>query len=526
MTTATTAAAETPAHEFSPNATASEATQKGQSLTERAFWLMAAKTLAFLFAFALPLLLTRRLSQADYGLFKQVFVVVSTAVAILPLGFAMSAYYFLPRETDPARRRRVVFNILLFSLAAGGAACLAFVLRPSLLTNIFGDVVLEQYAPAVGCIILLWLVSAFLETVAVANQEMRAATLFIVSSQLTRTSLMFGAALAFGTVRALVYAALVQGLLQTAALLWYLRSRFGRFWRGFDAETFRAQASYALPFGLAGVLYTLMADLHFYFVSNRFSPEVFAVYAIGVAQLPLVNVLRESVSTVMIPRVAELQKEGDARPIIELLAGAARKLAAVYLPLYVFLTVAGREFLVVLFTKNYEASWPIFAVNLLLLPISLLEFDSVIRAYAQHRYFMLKQGAVLFVLMLFALWFGVLQYGPLGAIGVVVGVNLVQRVSSAVKFCRVLGIGARHLALVKDVGKLAIASAVAGAAALVVRLLMLSQDAGPLSVLAACALVFGLVYAAGVLLFGVPKPEERDAVRRQAGVIRLRMHRA
>ena len=178
----------------------SDGTRKGESLTERAFWLMAAKTLAFVFAFALPLLLTRRLSQADYGLFKQVFVVVATAVAILPLGFGMSADHFLLRETDPRRRGRVVFNILLFSLAVGGAACLALVLRPALSTNIFGDRELEErYAPAVGCIILLWLISGFLEMVAVANHEMRAATLFIVGSQLSRTSLMFGAALAFGT---------------------------------------------------------------------------------------------------------------------------------------------------------------------------------------------------------------------------------------------------------------------------------------------------------------------------------------
>ena len=61
MTTAT-AGAETPTHPSSPHATG-----KRQSLTERAFWLMAAKTLAFAFAFALPLLLTRRLTQALAG---------------------------------------------------------------------------------------------------------------------------------------------------------------------------------------------------------------------------------------------------------------------------------------------------------------------------------------------------------------------------------------------------------------------------------------------------------------------------
>jgi len=494
----------------------SEATRKGETLTERAFWLMLAKTLAFALAFALPVLLTRRLSQTEYGLFKQVFLVVGTATAILPLGFGMSAYYFLPRETDPARRAGVVFNVLLFSAALGGAACLALALSPGILTAVFGDAALEPYAPAVGLVILLWLVSSFLETVAVANQEVRAATLFIIGSQLARTSLMFGAALAFGTVGALVYAALAQGLLQTAALLWYLRSRFGSFWRRFDPSTFAAQASYALPLGFAGLLYSLMADLHNYFVSNRFSPAVFAVYSIGVAQLPLVNILRESVSTVMIPRVAELQKQGEARRIVELLAAAMRKLAAVYLPLYAFMMVAGREFLVVLFTEAYAASWPVFAVNLLLLPVSLLEFDSVIRAYAEHRYFMLKLRAVLFALMLGALWFGVLRFGPVGAIAVVVAANFAERVAAALKFGRVIGFRRGDLPLLRDVGKIAGASLAAGLAALLARALLLPH-LPPFFVLAATACVFAPVYLGAVALLGVPTDEERGELRRRAG---------
>jgi O-antigen/teichoic acid export membrane protein len=499
----------------------SEAAQKVQSLTARAFWLMAAKTLAFVFAFALPVLLTRRLSQDEYGLFKQVFLVVSTATAVLPLGFGMSAYYFLPRETDPERRARVVFNVLLFSLAAGGAACLALVLWPGLLARVFGDPALVPFAPVVGLVILLWLVSSFLEIVTVANQEVRAATLFIVGAQLARTSLMFGAALVFGTVGSLVYAALAQGALQTIALVWYLRSRFGRFWQGFDAASFATQASYALPLGFAGLLYSLMVDLHNYFVSNRFSPAVFAVYSVGVAQLPLVNILRESVSTVMIPRVSQLQKQGETRQIVALLANAMRKLAAAYLPLFAFLMVAGREFLVVLFTEAYAASWPIFAINLLLLPLSLLEFDAVIRAYAEHRYFMLKLRAVLFAVMIFALWFGVLRFGVVGAIGVVVAINFVERALTAVKFGRVIGVRLRDLSLLGDVLKIACAALLAGLVALLVRALVLAH-LSPLLVLMVAASVFAPIYFGAVALFGVLTEEERGELRRRAVELRRR----
>lgn len=484
---------------------------------------MSAKTMAFALAFALPILLTRTLSQTEYGLFKQIFLVIGTATVILPLGYSMSAYYFLARETDARRRSQVVLNILIFGALMGGAACLFFWMRPSLLSEIFRDPSLASLSPVVGLIILLWLFSSFIEVVAVANQEMRLATLFIVTAQLSKTGLMFAAALLFDSVEALVYAALIQGGLQTLTLLWYLKTRFPQFWRSFDLKTLRAQTAYALPFGLAGLLYTLQLELHNYFVANRFSPAAFAVYSIGVAQIPLVSVLRESVTAVMIPRVSRLQKEGETREIVALLARAMRKLAAAYLPLYALLLVTGREFISTLFTKEYADAWPIFAVNLTLLPISLIEFDPVIRAYEKHRYFMLKMWAVLFVMMTFALWFGVLRFGPVGAIAAVVVINLIGRLTIAVKFGRVLGVSRSDLPLIKDVGKIAVASSFAGLVTLFARSLILAQGASPFVALVLCGAAFALAYAACVWLLGVLTDEERESIRRKAEAIRLRV---
>ena len=74
--------------------------QQNDSLTKRAAWILFAKLLAFSFNIALPLLLVRRLSLSEFGLYKQSFLVVGTVSTILPLGFAMTAYYFLPREKE------------------------------------------------------------------------------------------------------------------------------------------------------------------------------------------------------------------------------------------------------------------------------------------------------------------------------------------------------------------------------------------------------------------------------------------
>lgn len=489
------------------------------SLTVQAFWLLIAKTLAFVFAFALPILLTRTLSQSEYGLFKQVFLIVTTATALLPLGFGMSAYYYLPRETNQKVRGQVILNILLFNLLMGVAACLLLVFWPGLIAKIFRDPMIPTYSALIGAVVLVWLFSAFLEIVAVANQELRLATVFIVFGQLSRTVLLLAAAIAFDSVTALIYAALVHGVLQSVVLLWYVSSRFPKFWRAFDWSLTGKQVAYALPFGLAGLLYTVQTDAHNYFVSHKFSPAIFAIYSIGVAQVPLIGVLRDSVSSVILPRISYLQERGEAREILVLMSNAVRKLAAFYLPMYFVLLITGREFLTFMFTKAYLQSWPIFAINLTLLPISLIEVDAVVRAYEKHRFFLVIVQLVMSALMIVAVWYGVTRFGLVGAITGVVVVNFLMRIVLAGRFSLVLGAKWRDISLFKDLGKVTVAACVAALVCFLVHSMVTASGTRPFFVLVICGAAFMAVYLPAVLLLRIPTSDEWDKMR--SGVGRL-----
>jgi O-antigen/teichoic acid export membrane protein len=487
------------------------------SLTVQAFWLLIAKTLAFMLAFALPMLLTRTLSQSEYGLFKQVFLIVTTATAFLPLGFGMSAFYYLPREQSEKRRGQVILNILLFNLLMGAVACLVLVFWPGLIGKIFQDATVQRYSALVGAVILVWLFSAFLEIVAVANQELRLATVFIVFGQLSRTVLLLAAAIVFDSVTALIYAALIHGILQSLVLLWYVSSRFPHFWRAFDWSLTGKQVAYALPFGFAGLLYTVQTDAHNYVVSHNFSPAIFAIYSIGVAQVPLIGVLRDSVSSVILPRISYLQEQGQTRQILVLMASAVRKLAAFYLPMYFVLLITGREFLTFMFTSRYLQSWPIFAINLTLLPISLIEMDAVIRAYEKHRFFLVIVQLVMSLLMIVAVWFGVTRFGLVGAISAVVVVNFLMRIVLAGRFSRVLGAKWRDISLFKDLGKVVVASGLAALVCFLVHSMVAASNTRPFYVVVICGLVFCAVYLPAIILLRIPTTDEWDKLRSGVG---------
>ena len=472
---------------------------------------MFAKTIAFVFNLALPMLLVRRLDQAQFGVYKQLFLIVGTSVMVLPLGFAMSAYYFLPRE--PARRQETVLNILIYYMVVGGLACGALLAWPVLLAIIFHQPGLTGYSHLIGLVILLWIVSQALEIIPIANGEMRLASAMIMGVQLTRTTIYLAAVIIFGSVRALIWAAVVQGVLQTGVLWWYLQSRFGGFWRRVDWNLMRAQLSYALPLGLAGILYTVQTDLHSYFVSNRLGAAAFAIYSVGTVNLVLLGLLQEATNAVLIPHISELQHRNDGREIVSLMARATRKLAAAYFPAYALLMVVAPELISFVFTRRYLPAVPVFLINLTLLLAGILLQDPLFRAYQDQRFFLIRLRVVLCILLVGGLWFATTRFGAVGTITVVVGVSVLERVVTAIRFGRILGVTRKDIVLLKDTGKLALAAAGAGLLTAAVRLPL--RDQKPLVVLIACGIVFSLAYLSGTLLAGVVTPEEKDLVRRK-----------
>jgi O-antigen/teichoic acid export membrane protein len=430
------------------------------SLKAQSAWLLIAKTAGFALSFLLPLLVVRYLDQTQVGIYRQAFQVVTTMVAILPFGFSASAYYFLSR--DKKDQPYIVFNILLFNFVIGGIVCALLAFLPQSLGKVFQDSELTHLAPLIGVVIWLWVFGAFLEIVAVANQEPRLATFFIIFSQFTKTLFMVTAVVMFATVESFVYAAIVQGAVQTVVLLLYLNYKFRGFWHSFDFGILKRQFFYVLPYGLMALLWIVQTDIHNYFVGYRFSAADFAVYVYGCFQLPLLGILYESVTSVMIPRMSALQHEGNKREMIEVTVRAMDKLAFFYFPIYALLLITGYDLITALFTQNYAASVPVFLINITLIPFGILISDPIVRAFPELGRFLLKLRLVIIPLMIAALWLGINYLDLRGIIAIVVVTTLVERLITMTRAAKTLGVKREDGYLLLNMGKTAIATLFAG----------------------------------------------------------------
>ena len=501
------------------------------SLFDQSAMILFAKCVGFVLSLLLPLLVVRFLTQEDVGVYRQLFLVITNAATVLPLGFSMSAYYFLNREREG--RDRAIVNILLFNFAVGGLACLTLTCYPQLLGNLFQNEQITSLAPLVGLIIWLWIFSSFLEVVALANQEARVATVFIILAQLSKAFLMVAAVVWFESVEAIIFAAIVQGIGQTVILFVYLHSRFPRWWSSFDVGRFREHFLYALPYGIVGLLYTAQTDIHNYFVASRFSAEQFAVYAYGCFQLPLIWAMYESISAVLLSRMSELQARCEKREMLLISVRGMEKLAFAYFPIFVFLMIVAGEFITTLFTQKFAASVPIFRVNLLVLPLYCLVLDPLERSFKELGFYLTKVRIFILVALVIFLSYGIKHFELTGMIAVVVAAFLCERAIMLWKILKILGARRSDLALLNGVFRIAAATVVAGSVLLLLywiakddvlaacivlsrRLLEIlgtqagSEFAGGILFLGICGTLFATIYLIMAVRFGAVASEDKD----------------
>ena len=485
-----------------------ETSRAETSLTQQAFWLLFARGIGIVVGLALPLVMVRIFDRSTIGIYRQVFLIITTAVNLLPLGFEMSAFYYLPREKD--RAPLFVLNIVLFLTLVGASTCAVLVMWPEVLRYIIGSDALTRYGPLMGVTILTWMASSFLETVATAREEVKLSTVFIITSQVTKTVFLTIAALTFHTIGALLYASIIQGVLQFAILAWYLQRSFPGFWTRFDIRLFWDQAAYVIPFGISAIVFTAQSDLHTYLVANRFNAADYALYSVGTVQIPLVGLLAHAVNVVLLPKISRLQQSDMHEEIRLLMLASVRKLSVIYIPVTVVLLVLGREFLTTMYTSEYRGSWPIFAVNILSLPLYAMNTDAVVRAYAQYRYTMLILRLGMLAVLVNASIVAMNQFGMLGAIAAFTISGAIERVLLFTLCMRILDVKRSDWRHLRDVIKIVVAALFGAVGAFAIRYFMIAQPT-PL-VLILGLLVFCLLYAALILSMRVLDRDEKEMI--------------
>jgi len=461
---------------------------RANAVSQPAFLLVAGRTVGFVVSFAIPVVLARLFSRADFGTYKQLFLIYATLFGLAQAGMAESLYYFIPRQPGDAGRH-VTNALATLALVAVGCAALLYAARTGIATWMTNPA-LARYLPLLAVFLACTLVSVAFEIVLVSRKEHMAAATVYASSDLVRTACLIVPALVIGGLRGVLAGATAFAALRLAAMLVYFRREFGRNLRC-DSTLWRGQLVYALPFGLAVAVEVVQANLHQYFVASRFNAETFAIYAVGCLQIPLVDLICTSTANVMMVRMAEETGGGQRRAALALWHDTTCRLATIIFPLAALLLLTARGIIVTLFTVRYVASVPIFMIWCLTILPSALSVDAVLRVYARTR-FLLGMNLLRLVLIAISIGWFLSTFGLAGAVLVTLLTTSLVKAVGVFRIARLLRVGLSDVLPWSRLASVAIQASVAAVPAFWVNRAVTSP---PLANVIATGAVYTLTFA-------------------------------
>lgn len=354
------------------------------SLSKQALVLIVGRILSFSFTFFVPIVLVRLYAKEQFGLFQQLLLIFNTFYPILQLGITNSLLYFYPRDID--KRKALLSQTFYFIFLVGILFTLVLIIFQNEIALYFHNPEIKQLVPLLGLYILLMLVSSILEILLIVEEKAFRASLVIFFSGFFRFVFLVGASLILREVFVLLVALLLISLIRVTILVYYLLKHYTLSFFEFDLKYFYIQLQYSLPFGLASVFVILNTTIDKYIISYFFDSRLYAIYAIGCFQIPVVSLIFDPIVSIILPKISKLQKESDIHKVHNIWRQAASKLSLIGFPFFVLFFVMANDIIVLLFTENYKNSVPIFMIFLLLLPRQMTNYGVIVRAYGHTKY--------------------------------------------------------------------------------------------------------------------------------------------
>lgn len=364
---------------------------RAKSIHSQAMTLILGRAASFTLTFFIPIFLARNLAPAEYGTFKQIFLVFTTLYLVLQGGMVQSLYYFIPH--DPERRRSWILQATLFVLLTGGLAAIGLLIAGDRLAASFSNPALTPFIPGLALFLVLMLTSCHLETVLIAQEQTVAGSTVLFLSEMTRglfiiLPLLIGRSLSAVMAGLITFAGL-RSLISLTYTARILLRKGGVRSPLVEAGRLRAQLAYALPFGAAVLVDVVQQNLHQYAVAALFDAATFAVYSVGIMQIPIIDFIYTPTTQVLMVRMTTLLKEGSSQERVALWHDVTSRLALFFFPAGLFFILIAPDMILFLFKEAYRESVPLFQISALgILPAVFLT-DGMLRCYARIPFILL-----------------------------------------------------------------------------------------------------------------------------------------
>lgn len=401
-----------------------------------------------------PIILVRLLSVHDYGRYREFLLYTTILTGVGTFGINGSLLRFIPHKPEHGWH----FVNQSVAMTAGISSVLGIAVL--LLNVLFEGRLIPEYGPWVVLYAFLFINFDFWEYLWIAEKRPLLIWRYSTGRLLARILVVTLTAAITRDVDAIVYALVVLETVRiiAAVFAWRTRDRQSLV-HGFGPGGWGERLRYSVPFGGALVLQTLNRQLGNVLVAKFLGPVALAHFAIGTYVQPITQVLRNSISDVLLGEMARRNRDPQGDHL--LLFRRTTVVTAMFLvPCGVVLARFADIIVTTLFTANYRPAIVIFQIYVLVLLRESMDFGVPLRAINMTAPIMrsnlvalLVNGALMAIMMP--------RFGLPGAVAAFVTARMLEGSYLGVHILRAYSVGLNRLASWPDLLKILIAAALA-----------------------------------------------------------------
>jgi O-antigen/teichoic acid export membrane protein len=421
--------------------------QEGSSLAKSISHQVGILTLGRMFAYAVmffvPIVNVRVLSVEHYGYYRQFWLIFETIAPLLILAFPRSLMYYIPRADSDQEKAIYVTQTLTYLIVMSLVSFGIYSLMHSFFGAGLGNMV-RGFFWRLWFFTIFMIISNYMDWLFVAEKQVKRQAAYHAVTSIVQALTVITVSWIYRDVNHLIWALALFASVKFLFAISYTAVVYRPRLVMISLRTIKEQLSYALPLGMASIVLVLLAQTDKFIINRFLGREAFAVYSVGAFQLPFINIISTSVMSITFPLIAQYHKEGDYGEILRLWHRSMLKVAVMLFPIFIFLEVMARPFIVLLFTETYSDAVPIFAVYLLMAPRFVVEAGSILQSFKQNM-FLLRAFIIGFIANIVL---SIVLFKLMGRIGVPLSTLIVLYTVNAFNICkagRLLGVTMRSL---------------------------------------------------------------------------------
>lgn len=324
------------------------------------------------------MILARALSIHEYGIYSQVMIVITFAIAFFGVSLPNSVNYFLVRINTEEDRRFYLSQIISVSNYIGLFTLAIIALSSLIISDFFNEKSLLYLLIIASPIPLLRLLAAIFDNVFVVLSKTRiVATRRTVMSILQVCLILIIWLLGYG-IGEVIIAMLLTDLLIGIYVIYTLNLEMGKLTLfKLNLKYAREILIYTMPLAISTIVGVINLNVGKIYITRVFGTEFLAVYTNLTRELPL-YVIASAVSAVIAPQIARLLKNNEKSKVLKLWKVSTELSFLSVIWIVGILFIAAPEVITFLYSEKYLSNIYIFQIFTLIIMFRIIYFGMIL----------------------------------------------------------------------------------------------------------------------------------------------------